>query len=63
MAKKRYAQVGCGGRSRMYTKAICENYKDTCEIVALCDVNHGRMKYKNQEIQEMDHPAVPMYDA
>ncbi len=63
MAKKRYAQVGTGGRSTMYTKAICETYSDTCEIVALCDTNHGRMEVKNQEIAEMGAKPAPMYDA
>ncbi|MFW5732313.1 MAG: Gfo/Idh/MocA family oxidoreductase [Planctomycetota bacterium] len=63
MARKRYAQVGVGGRSKMYTKAICEEYSETCEIVALCDTNKGRMELKNRDIAEMGQQPVPMYDA
>jgi predicted dehydrogenase len=60
--KKRYAQVGCGSRSGMFTKAICEKYADSCEIVALCDRNHGRMDVKNKQIEEFGGQAAPTYD-
>lgn len=63
MAKKRYAQVGCGGRSSMYTKALCEVYNDACEIVALCDTNQGRMEVKNKRIAEMGCKPVATYEA
>ena len=61
-SKKRYAQVGCGGRSGMYTRAICEKFADTCEIVALCDINHGRMRLKNDRIEQMGGPRAAEYD-
>jgi len=61
--KTRYAQVGCGGRSGMYTKAICETYAETCEIVAVCDRNAGRMRLKNEQIREMGGREVPTYRA
>ena len=60
-SKKRYAQVGVGSRSSMYTKAIAETYRDIAEIVALCDVNQGRMDLKNQRLEEMGHKPVPTY--
>ena len=57
-AKKRYAQVGCGGRSGMYTKAIVEKYPDHAELVALCDINQGRMDLKNR-FEEMISQTKP----
>jgi len=64
MARKtRYAQVGCGGRSGMYTKAICERYAETCEIVAICDVNAGRMRLKNARIAGFGGKPAPIYPA
>ena len=41
---KRYAQVGLGGRSRMYTQGVVAEFADTCEMVALCDINEGRLQ-------------------
>jgi predicted dehydrogenase len=61
--KKRYVQVGCGGRSGMFTRAICRDYGDTCEIVGLCDVNAGRMRVKNKQIEEFGGKPAPMYSA
>ncbi|TWI69149.1 oxidoreductase family protein [Pseudoduganella lurida] len=40
--RKRYAVVGVGSRSRMFTRAITDKYSDTNEIVAVCDTNSGR---------------------
>ncbi len=42
--KKRYAVVGLGSRSEMYTEAIVRTYGDTCELVGMCDLNAGRLK-------------------
>ena len=44
MTKKRYAQVGIGARSLMYSEAIVEQYPETNELVALCDNNLGRLR-------------------
>jgi predicted dehydrogenase len=60
-ARKRYAQVGVGSRSEMYTRAIAETYRDIAEIVAICDPNQGRMDLKNRQLQEMGHPVVATY--
>ncbi len=46
MSKKRYVQVGLGSRSQMYSSAIVEGFKDTSEIVALCDTNAGRLEQR-----------------
>ena len=46
MSKKRYAQVGLGGRSMMYTEAVTETYGEHCEMVGLCDNNPGRLQQR-----------------
>ncbi len=50
--RKKYAIVGVGGRARMYYSAIAGKYKDTCELVGLCDVNQVRMDLANKAMQE-----------
>lgn len=42
-ARVRYAIVGVGSRSRMYQEAITGPYRDQAELVAVCDVNPGRL--------------------
>jgi predicted dehydrogenase len=44
MAKKRYAQVGLGGRSEMFYTAIVEEYTAHAELAAVCDRNPGRVR-------------------
>lgn len=44
MTKTRYAQVGIGGRAFLFMEAILEQFADTCELVALCDLNEGRLR-------------------
>jgi len=46
MTKKRYAQVGIGDRSWLYSQAIAGQFPDTCELVALCDNNEGRLQMR-----------------
>jgi predicted dehydrogenase len=48
MNRKRYAIVGLGSRSGMFTEAILGKYKDRCELVALCDTNQTRMNFWNR---------------
>lgn len=50
--KKRYALVGAGGRSRMFTKAILDTYKDRAELVGLCDINKKRLDYQLNHFKE-----------
>lgn len=59
--KKRYALVGSGGRSIFYYTAIAKDYKDTSEIVALCDTNQTRMNYANGRLDSLGHGSVPTY--
>ena len=62
MAKRRYAQVGIGGRSNMFTRAITQGYADACELVGFCDTNSGRMRLRNDQFGD-EHPGVPTYAA
>ena len=42
-ARKRYAVVGVGSRARMFTNAMTGKFRDTSEVVAICDKNAGRL--------------------
>jgi len=53
MTRKRYVQVGLGGRSRMYLHGILQTYADTSEMAAVCDVNEGRVALAVEEAREM----------
>ena len=44
-AKTRYAIVGLGGRSVMYSGAILSLYTERAELVGICDINRKRMEY------------------
>jgi len=60
--RKRYVQVGVGGRSWAYTAAIVRDMKATCELVGICDTNRGRMELRNRKIiKELSAEAVPMF--
>jgi len=63
MGKKRYAQVGTGGRARMYYEAIATTYKDSCELVGFCDQSQTRMDYSNATLQDLGYHKVPTYEA
>jgi predicted dehydrogenase len=43
-APTRYALVGTGIRSQMYRTAMLRDYRDTAELVGLCDTNPGRLE-------------------
>ena len=61
--KKRYAQVGIGSRANMFYTAICTTYKDTAELVGLCDLSQTRMNYANKIItEEFNLKPVPTYN-
>ena len=63
MAKrKRYVQVGVGGRSWTYTTALVKRMKGTCELMGICDSNRGRMELCNKKIvEELSGKVVPMF--
>jgi predicted dehydrogenase len=41
--RRRYVQVGCGSRARMYQEAIWGPHKAHAELVGACDTNAGRL--------------------
>jgi predicted dehydrogenase len=49
---KRFVIVGLGGRSSLFSEALLTTYKDSRELVGLCDINQTRMDYHNQRFQE-----------
>lgn len=60
--RKRYAIVGLGSRSRMFTTAILKDYSERAQLVAFCDVNQTRMDYYNHYYAEtLSAPPVPTY--
>jgi len=61
--KKRYVQVGTGGRARFFYEAVASVYKETSEIVAFCDISQTRMDYANKVLkEEYGVPPVPTYN-
>ncbi|MBN8711311.1 MAG: dehydrogenase [Verrucomicrobia bacterium 61-8] len=61
-SRARFALVGTGGRSWMFTQALSSTYRDRCALVALCDTNQTRMDFYNREIAEKcDAEPVPTY--
>lgn len=42
--RRRWIIVGLGSRSRMYTTAITQTFRDGNELVGICDTNPGRLE-------------------
>lgn len=62
-AKKRYALVGTGSRSAMYTHALMGDFSAYGELVALCDINPKRMAYTNADLAKAyGAAALPCYE-
>lgn len=60
--KKRYVQVGTGGRARFFYEAVASTYKETSEMVGFCDLSQTRMDYANRILTERHgQKAVPTY--
>lgn len=62
--RRRYAQVGVGSRSMMYSAAIVGLFPDACELVGLCDSNPGRLAARQAWARErgVDAPAYAAAD-
>ncbi len=45
--RKRYAIVGTGARSLMFSEALLKDYHATCELVGICDISSKRLDYMN----------------
>ncbi len=61
--KTKYALVGTGHRSRMYQEAIYKTFKDNAVMVALCDLNKGRLTDAQKWCEEAAGYKPPIYDA
>lgn len=60
--KKRYVQVGLGGRSSMYFFGVLSEYAATSEIVGISDINKGRVQLavdraREQGVEVNAYPA------
>ncbi|MFA6930777.1 MAG: Gfo/Idh/MocA family oxidoreductase [Lentisphaeria bacterium] len=59
---KKYVLVGTGGRASMYIEALCKDFKEKGQLLAVCDTNQARMDFYNEQIQqEYQLPAVKTY--
>lgn len=62
--KKKYVQVGVGGRARFFYQAIAKSFAETCELTAFCDINPLRLEYaKNSLVNDFHYPEVKLYGA
>ncbi|MBO0993352.1 Gfo/Idh/MocA family protein [Bacillus sp. SD088] len=60
--KKKYVLIGTGGRAEFFYGALARDYRDTCELLAFCDINQIRMDYANRLLEEKyDHPKIKTY--
>jgi predicted dehydrogenase len=60
--RKRFALVGTGGRSFMYEEALLTRFKETSELVAICDSNRTRMAFHNRRfVNEFQAAEIPAY--
>lgn len=60
--RKKYVQIGMGGRARMFYEAIIKTYHESSELVAICDLSQTRMDYANRKITELGHNSLPTYN-
>ncbi len=61
--RKRYAQVGLGGRHVMFRDGVVSSSKDVSEMVALCDSNPGRLALSRRQVQEQFGEDIPGFPA
>ncbi len=62
--KKRFVQVGTGGRAQFWYKGLVNNYSDTSELLAFCDINKTRLEYANRVlVEQCGYHAIPTYGA
>ena len=51
--RRRYAIVGTGSRAGMFIDALAGTYRETTELVGLCDVSQARMDWHNRRLATM----------
>jgi predicted dehydrogenase len=60
--KKKYAIVGVGHRTEMWQTGLYSNYSDTCEVVAFCDTNPGRLLHYQNFAKRATGKIIPAYN-
>jgi predicted dehydrogenase len=58
--RRRYAIVGTGSRHAMYRTALTQTYREHAELVALCDLNPGRLEL-SRGVAAQNGSTVPGY--
>ncbi len=61
--KKRFAQVGLGGRHKMFFDALLGDFSSMGEMVGLLDSNPGRLERAQRKAREEHSVDVPGYGA
>lgn len=62
--KKRFVQVGTGGRARFFYEALARQYSDTSDLVAFCDINPLRLEHARKTLtEECGYHDVNLYGA
>ena len=59
--RRRYAIVGTGSRASMFVDATAGTYRDTSDLVGLCDLSQTRMDWHNRRIETMGLESRPTY--
>lgn len=63
MTKRRYAQVGLGGRHTLFRDAVAGTYANSSELVAVADINTGRVALSQRQVKKLAGIEVPGYAA
>ncbi len=64
MRNRRFAIVGTGARVTMFLDPLVSRFRDSAEVVALCDRSPTRMRYHLDRIsQEYQAPPIALYPA
>lgn len=59
---KKYVLVGTGGRAEFFYGAVARDFRDSCRLIAFCDVNQTRMDYANHLLEEKyAHAKISTY--
>ena len=59
--RRRFAIIGCGSRHFMYQDAIEKTYPEHAQLVAVCDLNPGRVEVSRNRSRKNGAPVPPGY--
>src|SRR5262245_63280292 len=59
--RRRYAMVGTGTRAQMFIDAIARTYRETADLVGLCDLSQARMDWHNRRLEATAGLRCPTY--